>query len=248
MQPRVLIVEDHADLAANIYDYLGAHGFQPDHAADAAGALRLLSAHSFEAIILDLGLPGRDGLELLRQLRESEVRTPIIIVSARDQLDTRILGLGLGADDYMIKPIDLPELQARLRSVLRRAAWSSQQPRATEPITTLSFGPISFNRQNHSVMRAGRTIYLTPTLGRLLASLLQAAPRVVTHGELIAQAWEGAGADVNTLHTQMSNLRLVLDKPFAEPIIHTERGLGYMLRLDRHDSAGLDGQSAGGEN
>ncbi len=235
MQQRVLIVEDHADLAANIYDYLGAHGFQPDHAADVASALRLLATHDFDAIVLDLGLPGRDGLDLLRELRAKQLHTPIIIVSARDQLDMRLTGLNLGADDYMTKPIDLPELQARLGAVLRRANWSAKGTIAPESIGMLNYGPISFNRRNHCATREGRTIYLTPTLGRLLASLLRVAPRIVTHSELMADAWEGAFADANTLHTQMSNLRNALDKPFQQSIIRTERGVGYMLHMDPCD-------------
>ena len=217
---RVLLVEDQHDIAANIWDFLERRGHEVDHCADGATGLARASAGGFDAIVLDLGLPRLDGLDLCRTLREAGHGVPVLMLTARDTLDDIVRGFEHGADDYMVKPFALRELDARLRALHRRVAPTPKVAGAA----TLTYDPGTMTAH-----REGRTIPLTRLQGRLLETLLAQAPKIVAHDRLIRAAWGHDGGDMGALHTQMYELRALVDKPFDTPLIRSVRGVGYQI-------------------
>ena len=217
---RVLVIEDQHDIAANIWDFLERRGYQVDHCADGASGLARALRDPFDAIVLDLGLPRLDGLELCRRLREAGHGVPVLMLTARDTLDDKLRGFSEGADDYLVKPFAMRELEARIRAVHRRG-----QPADA----ACSFGGLSYDPRTMTAERAGQRIPLTRLQGSLLACLLRDAPRIVPHARLIDTAWERSGGDVAALQTQVYELRALVDKPFAQPLIRSVRGVGYRL-------------------
>lgn len=218
---RVLLIEDHADFAANVWQFLEGRGFQMDHAANGAMGLKMLTESVFDVVILDLGLPLMDGLAVCKAARARENQVPILALTARDQLSDKMAGFYAGVDDYVVKPVALPELEARLHALLRRGIATPAK---------LKFGPLSFDLSTMTLVRDARTILLTPKLGLLLSTLMKAAPAVVSHSNLIDAVWEGGEADINALHSQISNLRGLIDRPFAYGLLQTVPGQGYALR------------------
>jgi DNA-binding response OmpR family regulator len=218
---RILIIEDEADFAAHIWQFLESRGFQLDHAANGPMGLKMLREQSFDAAILDLGLPGLDGVAVCKAARALAIDLPILALTARDQLADKLSSFGAGVDDYVVKPVALTELEARLHAVMRRAT-------ATAP--KLVFGALTLDVSTMTAVRENRTILLTAKLGALLKRLMQSAPQTVSHAALMASVWEGSAVDMNSLHSQISNLRAVIDRPFARAMIHTEAGAGYALR------------------
>jgi DNA-binding response OmpR family regulator len=218
---RILIIEDEADFAAHIWQFLESRGFQLDHAANGPMGLKMLREQSFDAAILDLGLPGLDGVAVCKAARALAIDLPILALTARDQLADKLSSFGAGVDDYVVKPVALTELEARLHAVMRRAT-------ATAP--KLVFGVLTLDVSTMTAVRENRTILLTAKLGALLKRLMQSAPQTVSHAALMESVWEGSAVDMNSLHSQISNLRAVIDRPFARAMIHTEAGTGYALR------------------
>lgn len=216
---RVLLVEDQRDIAANIWDFLERRGYEVDHCADGAAGLQRAMQGRFDAIVLDLGLPRLDGLDLCKRLREAGHGVPVLMLTARDTLEDKLRGFAEGADDYMVKPFAMRELEARIRALLR----------ARHACTVLSFGPLSYDAEQLVAFRENRRIELTRLQGLLLAALLRDAPRVTSHERLMAAAWGLSGGESGALHTQMYEIRQLVDKPFAHPLIRTVRGLGYRL-------------------
>lgn len=220
--PRVLFIEDNAALLQNLYDYFEGRGYVLDSARDGLAGLRLASSGDHDLIVLDLGLPRLDGLELCRQLRaERAVQTPILILTARDAVEQRVAGLRAGADDYLIKPFALAELEARIEALLRRS-----QPGQT-PL--MSFADLTLDVTNAHAQRTGQALALTPTELKLLEALLRAAPRLVRRSELEHLLWPDQPPDSDALRTHIHGLRQAVDRPFARPLIETVRGLGYRL-------------------
>lgn len=218
---KLLVVEDQADVAANIWDYFSARGHEVDHAPDGLSGLRMAVQGGYDVIVLDLGLPRLDGLLLCRRLREAGHGVPVIMLTARDRLEDKLKGFGEGADDYLVKPFALRELEARIR-VLARAG----EPPAGEVVRRLG---LEFDPRSQTVRREGREASLTSTQSRLLDCLLRESPRVVEHARLVRAAWGAEGGDATNLHTHIHGLRLAIDKPFAKPLIHTVHGIGYRL-------------------
>ena len=198
---RVLVIEDQHDIAANIWDFLERRGYQVDHCADGASGLARALRDPFDAIVLDLGLPRLDGLELCRRLREAGHGVPVLMLTARDTLDDKLRGYAEGADDYMVKPFAMRELDARLR----------YQPQALLAI------------------REGRRIPLTRLQGALLATLLRNHPNISSHQSLLRAGWGDEGGDLPALQTQVYELRALVDRPFAHAMIQSVRGVGYRL-------------------
>lgn len=217
---RVLIIEDQPDIAANIWDYLERRGYLVDHCADGVGGLARAMHGEFDVIVLDLGLPRLDGLDLCRRLREAGHGVPVVMLTARDTLDDKLRGFAEGADDYLVKPFAMRELEARIRAVHRR-----RQP-ATPALVV---GDLSFDPASLIAARAGRKIPLTRIQGVLLMTLLRNTPNVVTHRRLLDAAWGDGGGMLPALHTQIYELRRLVDKPFAQPLIQSVRGVGYRL-------------------
>jgi DNA-binding response OmpR family regulator len=220
---RVLLVEDNADISANIYDFLEAHGLQMDAARNGESALRLAALEPYDVFILDLGLPGIDGLEVCRRLREDlGVNAPVLMLTARDTLTDKLTGFDAGADDYLVKPFALEELEARIRALHRRR----QAPAGGGP---LQVADLSFDPDTLHVERAGRPIHLNPTGLKLLAILMRERHRVVTRAELERGVWGDSPPESDALRTHMASLRAAIDKPFDRPLLQTVHGIGYRL-------------------
>lgn len=218
---RVLLVEDHPPLAEAVYDALHRAGFAVDHAATAADAREMVVLADYALVLLDLGLPDGDGLGLLPDLRRNG-RVPVIVLTARDRLDDRLAGLDGGADDYVVKPVEMPELVARCRAVLRRPGDRSE--------TILRTGPLMLNTVARSV-----SVNDTPlVLGRrelgVLEQLMRSAGRVASR-QMLEEAIYGFDDEVgpNALEAAVSRLRRALDAAGCPVPIVNIRGVGWML-------------------
>ena len=222
---RILLIEDQRDIAANIWDFLELRGFVMDHAADGALGLRMALDGHYDVIVLDLGLPKLDGLDLCRQLRAAGRTTPVLMLTARDTLDDKLAGFAEGADDYLVKPFAMKELEARVRALHRRGRL---QHGDAIRVADLTLDPADLR-----VERAGQRLTLTRAGFVLLDLLMRRSPHVVRHAELAHALWGEGGGDVATLHTHMSVLRAAVDRPFAHPLLHTVHGFGYCIAAGR---------------
>ena len=218
---RILLIEDQRDIAANIWDFLEFRGFVMDHAADGATGLRMALDGSYDVIVLDLGLPKLDGLDLCRQLREAGRDTPVLMLTARDTLENKLAGFAEGADDYVVKPFAMRELEARIRALHRRGLL---QHGDVVRVGDLALDPVALQ-----VERAGQKLTLTRAGFVLLETLMRRSPHVVRHADLAHALWGESGGDIATLHTHLSVLRSVVDRPFATPLLHTVHGFGYRI-------------------
>lgn len=218
---RVLIVEDQRDIAANIWDFLERRGYTVDHAADGEAGLAHALSGGFDVIVLDLGLPRLDGLDLCRRLREAGRGVPVLMLTARDSLDDKLRGYAEGADDYMVKPFAMRELEARIRALRRRA-----QPNAESPLTV---GALSYDPKAMLAAREGRTVALTRTQGAILLALMRDSPSVIPHAALMRAAWGDGEGDVASLHTHLYELRALIDRPFSQQMLQSVRGIGYRM-------------------
>ena len=219
---KLLIVEDNPDIVANLYEFLEPRGFVLDHARTGQEGLQRARSGRFDAIVLDVMLPGMEGTTLCQRLRRQlRQATPVLMLTARDSLDDKLLGFASGADDYLVKPFLMAELEARILALVRRSRG------AMEPV--LSAGDLSFDTATYEVRRGGRRIVLTPTGYKLLACLLQAAPRVVTREELEHAVWGEDPPDSDALRTHLHALRQAVDKPFEHPVIKNIPGVGYRV-------------------
>lgn len=220
----LLLIEDHQDIAEMIFTYLEQQGYTMDYAADGVTGLYLAINQHYDLIILDLMLPGMDGLDVCRQLRSEErSSTPLLMLTARDTLDDKVAGLDAGADDYLVKPFELKELAARIRALLRR---DRQQITAE----LLQVGDLSLDTGTLIVTRAGQTLTLTPIGLKILTVLLRASPQVVSRADIEHQVWGETLPDSDVLRSHLYNLRKVIDKPFAHALLHTISGAGYCIR------------------
>ncbi|MGD8933721.1 MAG: response regulator transcription factor [Gammaproteobacteria bacterium] len=221
--PTLLLVEDHKDIAEMVIAYLEGRGFDVDYAADGVTGLHLAVSNTYDAIILDLMLPGMDGLELCRKLR-TEVRrdTPVIMLTARDTLNDKITGLETGADDYLVKPFAIQELEARVRSLIRRHKGETAKE-------ILAVGDMTLDTSTLQVRRNGVEINMTPIGLKILTVLMRASPAVVSRRELERQVWGDILPDSDTLRSHLYNLRKVIDRPFDKQLLHTIQGSGYKI-------------------
>lgn len=218
---RILLIEDQRDIAANIWDFLEFRGFVMDHAADGASGLRMALDGFYDVIVLDLGLPKLDGLELCRTLRQARRDTPVLMLTARDTLADKLSGFAEGADDYVVKPFAMKELEARIRALHRR---SRLQHGDRLQVADLSFDPVEL-----TASRAGQSLDV-PRAGMVLLELLmRRSPHLVRHGELAHALWGERGGDIATLHTHLSVLRATIDRPFETQLLHTVHGFGYRI-------------------
>jgi DNA-binding response OmpR family regulator len=219
---RILVIEDNRDILANILDYLQLKGFTVDCAQDGLSGLHLASTGHYDLIVLDIMLPGIDGYQLCKRLREDgQNDVPILMLTARDALDDRLQGLQAGADDYLIKPFALSELVARIQAILRRSQGSRKRQ--------LQVGDLRYDLDTLHVSRAGQPLKLNPVGLKLLAVLMQKSPAVVRREALEEALWGDDCPDSDSLRSHIHQLRQVLDKPFATPLLHTLHGVGYRL-------------------
>ncbi|MGH8050687.1 MAG: response regulator transcription factor [Arenimonas sp.] len=219
---RILVIEDNRDIAANLGDFLEDRGHTVDYAADGVAGLHLAVVNDFDAIILDLNLPGMDGLEVCKRLRaEGRKQTPVLMLTARDSLDSKLAGFESGADDYLVKPFALQEVEARLAVLARRG--KAAQPRV------LHVADLEYNLDTLEVMRGGQSIQLNPTALKILQSLMEASPSVVTRLELENRVWGEELPDSDSLRVHIHGLRAAIDKPFDKALIQTRHGIGYRI-------------------
>ena len=220
---RILVVEDDNDVATSLYEYLEECGYIVDAAADGVTGLHLATVGTFDAIVLDVALPGLDGLELSRQLREvARKTTPVLMLTARDALSDKLAGFESGADDYLVKPFALAELDARLRALVKR---SSGRMGARE----LRVRDLCLNLDTMEVKR-GRTPIAVKRIGlRILELLMRESHRVVRRQEIESLLWGDDPPDSDALRAHIHMLRKAIDRPFAVPLLRTMPGIGYRL-------------------
>jgi len=219
---RILVIEDNRDILANVLDYLQLKGFSVDCAQDGLSGLHLASTGHYDLIVLDIMLPGIDGYQVCKRLREDgRNEVPILMLTARDALDDRLQGLQAGADDYLIKPFALSELVARIEAILRRSQGSRKRQ--------LKVADLVYDLDTLHVSRAGQPLKLNPLGLKLLAVLMQKSPAVVRREALEDALWGDDCPDSDSLRSHIHQLRQVLDKPFACPLLHTLHGVGYRL-------------------
>ena len=219
---RVLIIEDNPDIAANLGDYLEDHGHTVDFAGDGITGLHLAVVNEFDAIVLDLALPGMDGLDVCRKLRsEAGKDTPVLMLTARDRLEDKLAGFETGADDYLVKPFELQEVEARLNVLAGRGRRRNSRE--------LKVGDLNYNLDTLNVSRGDEDIYLNPIGLKLLHCLMEASPNVVSRAELEMEVWGEEMPDSDSLRVHIHSLRGAIDKPFDSNMIQTRHGIGYRL-------------------
>jgi DNA-binding response OmpR family regulator len=219
----ILLVEDHQDIAEMVFAYLEHRGYVVDYAPDGVSGLHLAVSNDYDVIILDLMLPGMDGLALCAKLRKDAGKdTPVLMLTARDTLQDKVTGLDTGADDYLVKPFEIQELEARVRAMIRRRS-------GTLAPETLQVGDLVLDTGTMVVRRAGKELSLTPIGLKLLAVLMRASPKVVSRRDIERQVWGDVLPDSDTLRSHLYNLRKTIDRSFEQPLLHTVQGVGYRI-------------------
>jgi two-component system OmpR family response regulator len=220
---KVLLVEDNLDTARFIIKGLKQEGFIVDHAIDGESALLMVANGIYDVMIVDIMLPKFDGFVLIRKIRQNGLKTPILVLSAKDSVDDRVKGLQIGADDYLVKPFAFSELVARINSLIRRTNQTA------EP-TTLIVGDLRLDLARHKVFRGGREIQLQPKEFALLEYLMRNAGRVVSKTMIMEHVWDyNFDPQTNVVEAGICRLREKIDRPFKKKLIHTIKGLGYVL-------------------
>ncbi len=227
---RVLLVEDEHRIAQFIRQGLSEAGYAVDVVDEGKMGLEYALAADYDAILLDLLLPGRDGLSVLRQIRAEGKKTPVLLLTARDAVEDRVKGLDLGADDYLTKPFAFPELLARLRALLRRPPLQLE--------TVLRIGDLELDTVRREVRRAGRLIELSPREFMLLHYLMRHPQQVLTRTQIGDHLWNlDFVSESNVVDVYIGYLRRKIDRGFAHPLIHTIRGVGYRLSAEEGNDA-----------
>jgi DNA-binding response OmpR family regulator len=222
---RVLIVEDNRGICENIAAYLERHSYILDFAYDGISAMHLALTNRFDLIVLDLMLPGMDGLRFCQKLRaDAKVEAPVLMLTARDTLDDKLKGFEAGADDYLVKPFALQELHARLQALYKRSHRNADN--------LLTVGDLTMNRSTLQVHRAGRRVDLDPAGMKLLQRLMEEAPSVVARDDLETLLWADERPDGDALRSHLYRLRQAIDRPFESPLIHTVHRIGYRIAED----------------
>ena len=221
---RILLVEDNPRLSHALRASLEDDGYAVDCAFDGPDGEEMGRAPVYDLIVLDVMLPGKDGVQVCRALRDARVRTPILMLTARDSLDDRVQGLDSGADDYLVKPFEIAELRARLRALLRRESTSKGG--------ALQVGDLSLDPAGHNVERAGQAIELTTREFALLEYLMRHAGHLVTREMAEQHLWSDEHLVAsNVVDVYILRLRRKIDDPFGTKLLETVRGLGYKLRV-----------------
>lgn len=221
---RILLVEDNRDILANLTDYLELKGYTVDCAQDGMTGMHLAATEAYDLAVLDVMMPGLDGFTLCQRLREARNNLPVIMLTARDTLNDRLQGFAAGADDYLIKPFELSELVARIEAVLRRTHGASR---------LLAVADLTYDLDSLEVKRENKTIKLNPISLKLLEILMQRSPSVVRREQLEEAVWGDNCPDSDSLRSHIHQLRQLIDKPFATPLLHTVHGIGFRLALQQ---------------
>ena len=223
---RILLAEDERKVAEHVQAGLSAEGYAVDVVASGDEALWMATTNPYDALVLDIMMPGADGFSVVRQLRRKQVFTPVIFLTARSEVEDRIRGLDVGADDYLTKPFSLSELLARLRALLRR-----QRPQA---MNLLRLADLELDLVTHQARRADQTIELTRREYALLEFLFSVSPRPVSRTAITEHVWDQHfSSDTNVVNVYIKMLRRKIDQPGWLPLIHTVRGVGFALREEK---------------
>lgn len=222
---RILVIEDQPEILQNIADFLELKGYKVDCAYDGLGGLHLALTQEFDLIILDLMLPGMDGITLCQKLRQdAKSNVPVIMLTARDSVDDKLTGFQAGADDYLVKPFSLPELNARVEAVLRRGQPSQQ--------SLLTVSDLTYDMNSLEVTRQGVSLKLSPIGLKLLEKLMKSSPNVVKREVLEELLWGEDLPGSDSLRSHIHTLRQTIDKQFEPPLLHTVHGIGYCLKKE----------------
>ncbi|KZY64484.1 MULTISPECIES: response regulator transcription factor [unclassified Oleiphilus] len=225
---RVLVIEDDKDVASYLVNGLKESDNVVDHCADGKEGLLLAASESYDVMIIDRMLPGMDGLSIIKTIRATGNKTPVLILSALGDVDDRVEGLRGGGDDYLTKPFSFTELLARLEALERRGASSG-----SEQVTHLQVADLEMDLLARTVKRAGQKIDLQPREFRLLEYLMKHAGQVVTRTMLLEQVWDyHFDPQTNVIDVHISRLRSKIDKDFPKQLLQTVRGAGYILSED----------------
>ena len=220
---RILVIEDNPDVAANIGDYLEDKGHVVDFSMDGITGLHLAVTQPIDVIVLDIMLPGMDGLALCRRFREeSDKSTPILMLTAKDTLDDKLDGFDAGADDYMLKPFALEELEARLQVLARRTIKDAPQ--------IIEVGPVRLDLKRRQVTKDGQSVKLNRTCFRILVELMRSSPAVVAREDLEHMLWSDYKPASDVLRSHVYTLRKALDTPGKTSLIETVVGVGFRMR------------------
>ena len=220
---KILIIEDNPDIVANIYAFFESKGFELDNAHNGLSGLALAANNRYDVILLDVMLPGMDGTKLCKTLREElHNKTPVLMLTARDTISDKVAGFDSGADDYLVKPFSLVELESRIKALIRR----HQDDHFGHSI---EIGQLSLNAEEHTITREGKSLKLTPTGFKILNILMSAAPRVVSKNELEEKVWGDDIPSSDALRTHVHGVRTQVDKPFDKAMIVTVPGIGYQI-------------------
>lgn len=218
----ILIVEDQTDIAESIGDFLTLHGHIVDFASDGLTASHLATQQYFDVVVLDIGLPGMNGLALCQLLRKDPLfTTPILFLTARDSLEDKLAGFDAGADDYLVKPFQLAELLARLKALLKRSKNHSE--------TCITVADLVIDTKQCTVTRDHLVIEVSPIGYQLLLTLAKASPDLVSRQQLEAEIWQDMAPDSDAIRSHLYTLRKKIDKPFDRPLIHTVSKRGFRL-------------------
>lgn len=219
----ILLVEDNRGISEMVGEFLERRGYGLDYASDGVTGLHLAVSNSYDVIILDLMLPGMDGLEVCRKLRaDAKKSTPVLMLTARDTLDDKLTGLDAGADDYLVKPFEIRELEARVRALIRR-------DRRQVSAEVLKVGDLVLDTATLRLTRGGQELTVSPIGLKLLGILMRESPRVVSRRDIEREVWGDLLPDSDTLRSHLYNLRKIIDKPFQRPLLHTIHSAGYRL-------------------
>lgn len=222
---RILVVEDESKVARALQEGLAAEGYGVSIAYTGEDGFFLINEENFDLVILDLLLPGRGGLEILRAIRKRESRTPVLILTAKDTIEERVLGLDSGADDYLVKPFAFAELSARVRALLRRGT--------SPPASRLQVDDLEIDTASRAAIRDGRPLELTAREFDLLEYLARHQGQVVSREMLARDVWHEAARPTpldNVIDVHIARLRRKVDDPFGRKLVHTVRGVGFVLR------------------
>jgi len=222
---RILLVEDTRDLAEVIVELLQEHCYAVDHAENGSFADELMAVNEYDLVILDWGIPGLSGIELLQQWRDAKIATPVLMLTARGNLEDKLSGFNTGADDYLTKPFSYEELLARVRALLRRRA---------QALPALEAGDLSMDRPSRRVTVAGEAIELPPKEFAILECLMQRSGEVISRTELVEHAWDDSfDAMSNVVDVTIYRLRRKIDAGRPGKLLETLKGVGYRLRVER---------------
>src|SRR5665213_618917 len=222
---RLLIVADEKRTAEYLRKGMSENGYVVDTADDGDSGLAMALTGTYDLLVLDVNLPGRDGWSILREARMQGIRIPVLFLTARDLVHDRVKGLSLGADDYLIKPFAFSELLARLQTIARR--------RADPPVELLQAGDLQVNLAGRTAFRAGARLDLSPRDFNLLSLLMRRRGEVLTRAVILDQVWDmNFDSETNVVDVAVHRLRDKVDGPYSKKLIHTVRGAGYVLRAE----------------